>query len=298
MLKKRNMVESASGSSTLTLEAEANESLMLKELHVYNIAGADEDYKVTVNRKLMAHFKAPTDWFLAGSLPASGVVSILSELTKYGLGLDIPVGSGQKVEITAPGTNNYMELVYDVYTPDEQTPDLPYGSESDRYKLYQIISNSEAADDAGDVALDQSDLDAAFPAFPGGETVPGGMEMRLHALFGGGYSRGDGSDNTIQSTYFRMIKNREDILDKDMNGLILLGDANFTGDGKTYVTDAGRLNVPDANLPPRIILFEDPLVFKSGAELNCFMTVAENTAGDSAPAGDIKMGMVFEVIRV
>ena len=298
MIKRRNMVESASGTSTLTLEAESNESFLLKELKLYNIGASADDHKIMISRKMVAHFKAPADWYLLGSLPASGIRSTLSELTHYGLGLDIPVGAGQKVEITAPGASNYMELVYDVYTPDEQTPDLPYGTESDRYKLYQVISNSTAVTAAGDVALDQSDIDSAFPAFPGGDVVPGGMEMRLHALFGGGYSRGDGSDNTLQSTYFRMIKDREDILDKDMNGIILLGDASYTTDGKTYVTDAGRLNVGAANLPPRVLVFDDPVVFKPGTELNCFMTVAENTDGDTAPAGDIKMGMVFEAIKV
>lgn len=296
-LRQSGMVEVTSGTDAIALQMESNESCMVREIYYYVDGAQAEDIKVSVDRKVVLQFKAPSGWYLLANNYNGGYKSLMQYMAERGMFPQVPVGSGQKLTVTAPGASNYMAVVYDLYDADDIRPDMRNGSQASEYDLFQVISNSAAATAAGDIDLDDSDLDSIFPDFPGGDVVPGRYTMSLLSLFGTGYARGDGSDNTFQSTRLRMLGDRVDIFDKDLEGLLLRGDSSYTTDGADYDTIVGRMVMGLQYQDPKIVTFDNPIVFREGSELNVKMTVLENTDGDTLPANDLKVGMHFNVYR-
>ena len=294
-LRRSGMVAKTSGTTTLSLAAGANESFRVRELHYFPATAAAEDVDVSVDRKRILQFKAPSAWRLLGSLHDTGYASIVHELIMRGLFPTIPVASGETFEVSGGAASSYMEAVYDLYDADDVRAHEPNGSKSKAYRLFQVISNVAAVTAAGDVALGQSDLDSVFPAFPGGAVVPANTRMKLLALFGSGAEHGDGSDPEGHTTYLRLLKDREDILDQSLTGMSLVGDTTVTADALTYSSKASRLACGQQYVPPRIITFEDPPVFDEGTELNATITVAAGAGGTNFEAAGLKLGLIFDV---
>jgi hypothetical protein len=292
------MVEVAEGTSSLELKAEAGTSLQIVDIS-FGVDGAQaEDITLSIDRKAIHHFKFPSGWYGLAEFPASSYQSLYRYLRKKGLIRPIPVGEGETVSVTAPGANNTLEVVYDLYDAGDIVPNMYNGSKSDRYDLLQIISNSAAISADGDADLDQSDLDSEFPGFPGGEVVPGRTQMLLKGLFGTGVSEGTGAAVGIYTDRIKFLADREDIFDKDLNGLLYVGDLSRTTATAAYGTDHGRLDIGRQYVEPKIIQFDDPIVFGPGEEVDISVECVESTDGATLAAGEIKLGMIFEVQRI
>lgn len=297
MLIRSGMVERADTTTALSLAMPTGRAARIEDLYLYLNAAAAEDFSVTIDRKTILQFVAASGLYLLGQDHSGGQLSIMSALKAAGLFPIIPLASGETLEITAPGASNYMEAVYDLFSADEVKAEEPNGSKSDTYRLFQMLSNSGVLATAGDIALDQSDLSSVFPAFPGGEVVPANTTMDLLAIFGAAASHGTGAANGEYTTHVKMLADREDILDMDLGGINFLGDAAVTADAVTYKTVAGRLQAGVQHNPPRIIRFDPPIEFKAGQELNVFATIARTGAGGDFVAGDLQLGLVFDVTR-
>lgn len=294
MPKRIGMVCNASGANALSLVMGAGESAMVREI-VYHLAtAAAEDFKVTVDRKLAMQFKAPSGWNVVSRVTSLGR-SIFDVINSKGWFKGIPVAKGQTLALTAPGANNFVEVVYDLGEADEFTADMPNGSNASDYQMFQIVSNSGTRATAGDLALDQSDIDAAFPAFPGGKVVPGNVAIECHAIYGGGASLGTGAANGEYTTYIKLIADREDIMDKGLVGVLYRGDSARTTATVGYTTKAGRMCLAPTAAIPSLIELEEPLVFSPNEELNVFATLARTGAGGDFAAADVKLGFFFTV---
>jgi hypothetical protein len=292
------MVEVAEGTNALELKAEAGTSLQIVDIS-FGVDGAQaEDITLSIDRKAIHHFKFPSGWYGLAEFPASSYQSLYRYLRKEGLIRPIPVGEGETVSVTAPGADNTLEVVYDLYDAGDIVPNMYNGSKSDRYDLLQIISNSAAISADGDADLDQSDLDSEFPGFPGGEVVPGRTQMLLKGLFGTGVSEGTGAAAGIYTDRIKFLADREDIFDKDLNGLLYVGDLSRTTATAAYGTDHGRLDIGRQYVEPKIIKFDDPIVFGPGEEVDISVECVESTDGATLAAGEIKLGMIFEVQRI
>lgn len=297
MLLRTGMVERADGTTGLSLEMPAGRAAKIRGLYLYMAAAGAEDFTITIDRKMVFQFVAPSGMYLLGGSHSDGQIPIMDTMKREGLFPEIPLAEGEKLEITAPGTNNYMELVYDMYTAEDVKNTDANGSKSDYYRLFQVISNSGVRDTAGDLALDQSDLNSVFPQFPGGDVVPAGTTMELLALFGAAVSQGAAAANGEYTTYLKALADREDIFDLDLGGITFLGDVTVATAITVYKTIAGRIGAGVAFVAPRIVKFTPPMVFNPGAELNVLATIARTGAGGDFIAGGVKLGMVFDVSR-
>jgi len=297
-LRGQNLVAVATGTSALTLDAQANESYRVKRITYYATSALAEDFDVSVDRTRVLQFTAPSGWNLARSHPQGNIESLTDRLWGIGMHPIIPVARGQTLDLTAPGSGNFVEVVYDRFDADDVRPDEMNGSESSTYKLFQVISNSSAVGSGGDVRLDQSDLDDIFPAFPGGEIVPARTTMQLLALFGAPVARGDGSgSHTQHTTRLKFLKDRKELFDQSLAGTLFTGDESVTGSSVTYAADASRLDVARDGQQHRIVPFDTPLEFPAGEEVNVKATVQEDNTGGDLAAGDIKLGLLFNVNR-
>jgi len=289
------MVESTSGTTALTLEARSGESLLVKSIDNTAAASAAESISISIDRKRIMQFVAPATWNLLANLFPTGYHSIESVLRSLGLLAPIPVAEGETLEITAPGASDYLSVEYDVYDAGDIKSGLHNGSNGQSYDLIQVVSNSGVRATAGDLALDQSDLDSLFPAFPGGSVVPARTTMTLKALFGCPVTKGTGAANGEYTTKIKLLKDRSDILDKDLLGIDYLGSVAHTAATTVYGAVAGRISTNVAFVKPRVFVFDTPPVFEAGSELNVFATLGRTGAGADFVAGEVKLGMLFDV---
>tara|TARA_Y100000310_G_scaffold330007_1_gene400890 strand:+ start:698 stop:1576 length:879 start_codon:yes stop_codon:yes gene_type:complete len=289
------MVEKTNGTTALSLQMPAGQSAMIRDIFCDLAAAGAEDIDVSVDRKRIFSFVAPSTWYLLGSDHPAGAYSILSEIIKAGLFQGIPLGEGETLEITGPGAGDYMEAVYDLYDAPDISPMSMNGSKSKSYQLFQVVSNAGTRATAGDLELNQSDLDTIFPQFPGGAVVPANLRMELRCLFGSTATKGGGAANGEFTQYLKMLRDREDILDKDLTGMTFLGDATYVTAAVEYRSEACRFGVSGSFALPHIVVFDPPIVFESGSELNVIATIGRTGAAADFAAGDIKVGMLFDV---
>ncbi len=297
-LKGQGLVATTTGGSKLTLQAQANESYRVRKINVYHTVTAGLNIDVTVDRTRVLQFNEPSAWNIVGTVLASQTTSLTDKLHAMGMHPVIPVARGQTLEVSDPGGSRFIEVIYDRYDEGDVRADEPNGSESSTYRLFQQISNSAAVTAGGDVSLDQSDLDDIFPAFPGGEEVPARTTMQLLALFGGPIGRGDGGGNHTQhTTRLKFLKDRRELFDQSLDGMLFVGDQSVSGSTPVYGADASRIDVSRDGYGHRIEVFDPPIEFPSGEEMNVRATVQENNTGGDLAAGDIKVGLLFDVFR-
>lgn len=224
MLKRSNMIESIAGAVALSLTARTGEAIVVKDIDFYQAAAGAEDISISIDRKKVLQFKSPSTWRLLAHNRPTGYHSIYAEMIALGLLSPIPVAEGETITISAVGANDFLSVVYDVYDAADVKNTAKNGSKSDTYDLIQVVSNSGVRATAGDLALDQSDLDALFPSFPGGSVVPAKLTMGLKALFGAAVSKGTAAANGEYTTKIKLLEDREDILDEKLVGIDFRGD--------------------------------------------------------------------------
>lgn len=298
-LIRSGMVEHTSGTTALALKMEHGQSARVRRIEVVAAAAQADDYTIKIDRKSITQWKTPSAWYGMSDVLGRGYPTIVDALVAAGLWPVIPIASGEELTIDAPGANDYLEVEYDLYDEADVSADEPNGSKSATYRLPQVISNSAIVEAAGDAPLNQSDLDAQFPAFPGGEIVPSHMEMRLLAMFGtpAAISKATAT-HTQHTTYIKALADRADIFDKDLAGFPFVGNIDSATEAIDYAPDAGRLACGVAGVMPRLIVYKEPLIFPAGTELNVYATVVEDAAGGDFAAAAIKLGMLFDVVRV
>lgn len=296
-LIRPNMVENAKAAATASLYMPSGQSCRVKGIRGWRSTPVAEDLRVHIDRKLVLQIVNPIVWNVAQGTDDQGYEMLEDLLVREKLWPILPVGEGQTLEITQGNSDNwdYLEILYDLYDAADVARTEPNGTEALKYRLMQVISNSGTIAAAGNLALDQSDLDAVFPAFPGGDTVPSKTTMSLLALYGGPAACDDAAAGVGQATeYLRFVSGREDMFDKDLLGLIFAGDVT-EATATVYTTDAGRLRVPDASAPGQIIKFPEPIAFPAGEELIVRASILHTAAG--FVASEVKLGMIFDVER-
>jgi hypothetical protein len=297
-LRNPNMVETTTGTTDLELEMSSQESALVKSIRWHEPDGVAEDLKLTIDRKSVLQIKAPAGWRVCGGKRYDGYMPICDVLAEHGLWPYIPLGSGQKLTLTGGTANDVIEVVYDLYDADDMRPDMDNGSASSRFPLIQFVSNSSIVTSAGDWELDQSDLDAEFIDFPGGKTVPGNTRMEMLALFGAAASKGTGAAHSQDVERLKFLRDRVALFDDDLAGIYYQGDVSVTAADVAYKTIVGRMSAGLQYIPPAIIVFPTPLVFHAGDEMNIFAVVDEENAGGDFAAGEIVLGMLFDVHRL
>ncbi len=295
-LIKQGMVEKGTGANDGSLTMQAGESALIRDL--YYLAGHvnHEDVDIDIDRKRIMQFKAPVSWFLLHWYASHAFIPMVEAIKAAGLWPSIPLGEGQTFTAGSALNDAYMEIVYDLYEAGDIKSTDDNGSDARRYRLFQTISNSDTITAAGDWPLDQSSLDAVFPQFPGGAVVPAGTEMHLLGLYGAPVSKGGGAANGQYTTHLKFIANREDMFDKDLTGMNFLGNAAFVLADVEYQNVCGRLANSIEYLQPRIIAYDEPIIFKAGEELNVYATIAETGATGDLTAGQVALGLIFDVV--
>jgi len=292
------MVKVASTTTAMELIIPANRSALVTDIRYFIDGAQAEDISLSVDQKKILQFVAPSTWQLLARGIAGTLSSIFERFRELNMFAGVPLGPGQKLSMDPAGSGNYMEIEFDYADVGDFLPSMINGSESKMYQLFQVISNNAIMTAAGDHELNQSDLDSVFPQFPGGSVVPAKTRMHLRGLFGGPCGVGKASETTQNTTRLKMLRDREDILSHDLLGSLFMGDATVASDTVSYLSYGSSVQIPVAGQPAIVKVFDPPVIFEAGSELNTFVTLAETATGGDVAVGECKLGMLFDVERI
>lgn len=303
MLKQTNCVKHGLNTAALTLEADVGESFLVKAIYIGRCT-TDAYLSVKIDNFSVGYWlvKGKAGNQLGTQRLAYSGYNLMALLVKRGLPFSYPIAEGQKLSLGALDGIGIMQVVYDIYDAGDIRADMPNGTASKVFGFIQYMRESAVLQVAGDMLLDTSITPAEFPDFPAGKPVPARMKIKLHGIHGCPVADAASSGNLYYSTYLKLIREREVLLDEDRKGIPFLGDATVTGSanyGKTQSIIgqggelAGELNMYNSREP---LWFDPPLVFESGEELLVYLTFAKlltRTMAANLPAVDL----ILEVNR-
>ena len=302
-IRKANQMEWALGTTNLALQAEANESILVRGL--YSAGATGTHLTITVGQRTVGYFRTagalgnhipwPPGFSTVG--PVTGV-NLFDMLYANGIHRGFPIGSGQTMnwsDVNDAGSVN--AVLYDIYDRDDITPMMPNGSESKELDYINYGNSGATITTATDSTYDTQVNPAEFPAFPYAADVPGSHQITWFGVLGSTFapSENDGT-NDIATTYFKFIQNQTVLFDKDTTGLPAwqaLGaqSADQVGAAASLV---GNFSSTDQRLP---LMFDDPKVFQAGDELTAQVTTQIAGSGANYLIADQELGLILRSVR-
>jgi len=301
MLKQINCIKTALNTAGLTLEADVGESFLVKSIHVGRCT-TDAYMSIKIDNFSVGYWlvKGKRGNELGGQRLAYVAYNLMAYLVNRGLPFTLPIAEGQKLTCSALDGIGSIQVVYDIYTAGDILPTMPNGTMSKDFAFIQYMRESAVIAASGDMLLDTSITPAEFPDFPAGKSVPANMKIKLHGIHGSPVADYTSSSNGFYTTYLKLLREREVLLDEDRNGIPFLGYSAATGAAdykkvETLVGCGGEIAGPteDYKLDPPL-MFDPPLEFTSGEELLVYLTfvkVGDHTMAANLPA----VGLILEV---
>lgn len=306
--KEKYAIKTVVGTADLSLKADAGESFLIKSVKVYSAAGTYVTFKIEkttvgffrVDETYGNHLAFPKQ--LSADAAVTGLYSknLLDLLFEKGIFKGYPIAEGETFLLTgAGGAADIKSVVYEIHEAADQKPENPNGSKSKEYFVVNYGDTGAAIAAAEDARYDNCLNPAEFPAFPYGVDVPAKTEINIHGICGKEVGVRNATPATaIYSTFLKLLKDREVLFDEDRNGLLF----NFaqvtgtsvtrTGGGKSIIGNYDHL---DTRFP---LLFDDPLKFLSGDELNMYVSTLEPVDASSIAVAHQVLGLILTVRRV
>lgn len=297
-MRERGRQKTVTGTSAITLVADADESYRITNIEVYNPSSSYAT--ITVDRLVVGY------WRVGGNLgnhlqyrDEVGVkVSLLGMLVDKGIFRPIPVPSGLTMTITGVAqAGSITTITYDVYDPQDVKSTEPNGIESREYDLIQYGRYSTTLA-SGDNLYATQQTDNSFPPFPFGAVVPAKHKFAMRGILATPVHDGGTSPaRTQDTTRLKLVQNRKVLYDEDRLGFPLFssgvsivtlshtaGVASFTGNMSSV--DFAKPWMPDP-----------PLMFPAGEELNVYVTTTLTTGNALIAAADAEIGIIFNVTK-
>lgn len=281
MLTQGNCCKRAFGGTSLSLEAKAGESFLVRRL--YCEPHDDDDYLVLrVDRKTVGVYRANSKGGNQIGHQAAELypLNLMEYLESKGVNVAVPVAEGQTFSIDGINAATELVVVYDTYAAGDILATMPNGSDAKEYTFMQYMESSDTLSADGDMLLDVSLSPAEFPDFPCGKVVPARHTIQLLGLVGNPYAQGF-SSSVSRTTFVKMVKDRETLFDIDRIGIVFRGQASG-GHRDSYQTDFSLIGgchdgrqdsgKADIGFP---LMFDPPLHFVAGEELLVYVTTEQ-----------------------
>lgn len=301
MLRQGNCVKENIADAVLTLQADPNESFLIKGIYV-EPDSADDYHVLRVDRKTVGVYRVYGKTGNHLGLPTAGILykNIMEFLTARGINVTIPVAEGQQFVITKGAAASHVIVVYDVYDAADIRADMPNGSEAKEFTFMQYMDASSYPSTEGDVELDLSLSPAEFPDFPCGKVVPSRHTIDILGLVGCPVGHATDGTHYIVTDYLKMVKDRETLFDEDRNGLVFRHrrPINFGPQYHPIITQIGPcvpIELDEGHIPLADPLIFDPaLNFVSGEELLVYLSFT--SVGDpTLTAATIDLAAILHV---
>ena len=301
MIRQTNCIKRGLVTSALSLEARANESLLVRAIYITTITTAGY-LAVKVDNVSVGYWrrKGKRGNELGGITSTLVGINLMDLLVKRGLPFAIPVAEGQTLNLSIGDGAGSYQILYDIYDAGDIRPDMPNGTDAKTFAFMQYLRESAVLTASGDMLLDTAITPAEFPDFPAGKSVPANMEITLHGIHGCPVADAASGSNLFYSTYLKLVRERTVLFDEDRLGIQFLGNASASGAGdytlgESLIGSVGEVAAGGAiDIVAEPLWFDPPLVFGSGEELLIYMSFVK--VGTHTMAGDLSdIGLILEV---
>ena len=285
MLLQGNCVKRELGETSLSLEAKAGQSFLVKGIYC-EANSADEYLVLRVDRKTVGVYRVygKSGNHLGHISAEIFPMNLMEFLSKQGVNVSIPVAEGQTFSIDGINAATEIVVTFDTHSAGDITAIMPNGSEAKEYTFLQYMNSTENLAVDGDLLIDRSLSPAEFPDFPCGKVVPANTTINMLGLVGNPKAFGFGTSD-IHTTFVKMVKDRETLFDPDRIGIPFRGQASG-GYTHSYQTDfsliGGCLDGKEDSGKADIgypLMFDPVLNFVSGEELLIYVTIDQRGSG-------------------
>lgn len=261
-----------------SIEAPAGQSLLIKG--IYCRPSSNDTYltlqtdRVTVG---VWRVKGKSGNHLTHIRAASIKANVMEFLAAKGINVSIPVAEGQTFTVSRAAEAGRVVLVFDRFDAGDISPEMPNGSAAKEYVFMQYMNIGTGRNTSGDALFDTALSPAEFPDFPCGKVVPANHRITMLGLVGCPWNDSlDVGSAVIYTTHIKLIREREVLFDEDRQGILFdcywhTRQSNVYGAGFSLIgagmaeTGLGGTGDP--------LLFDPPLVFEAGVELNVYAVV-------------------------
>lgn len=285
MLLQANMVKRITASAGGDLEARSGESLRVRRIEC--IPSTTDSYiTISVDRVTLAYYrvKGKSGNHLSTILWSHLKQNIMEFLTESGINVTIPIAEGQVLNVKRYAETGNVMLIYDRFSAGDIKAADPNGSESKIYTFLQYAKVSPAPTASGDALIGVSLTPAEFPDFPCGKVVPPNHTIELLGIAGSPFVDGAAGPVSFATSFMKLVKDREVLFDPDRNGIPFDGQAaaatalaykaNFS-----LIAPCTEILLDSSVITNgRPLMFDPPLRFEAGQELNAYLTVVKTGA--------------------
>jgi len=299
------------GAGVLELRAEADRSIRVTRIRECGPCDAARYIEATIDRKSVAYFRCayPDSTFhsasdIAMNEPLSQItpdgqirhlaINIFDFMRDYGVPITYPVAEGQvfRIEVIAGST---VDVEYDLFDAGDVPKTEINGTESSEF-LYIERGSNPAAMVAGitQYMIVDSITPAQFPDFPFEGVAGAKSTFEIYGIIGQPSMEFVATPaEGFTTARLQLIHDREILLDPDRVGLQFLGNALSDVVGTSFE----RINsVVGHNCNPldRPLMFNPPLKFEPGSELNTIVTFRAPTAAACLTTNSIDVGYILK----
>jgi len=285
MLLQANMVKRITASGGGDLEAKTGESLRVKRIEC--IPSTNDSYiTISIDRVTVGYYriKGKSGNHLSTILWSHLKNNLMEFLTEYGINVTLPIAEGQTLNIKRYAEAGNVMLIYDRYTAGDIKASDPNGTESKLYTFIQYAKVGTAPTASGDALINTSLTPAEFPDFPCGKTVPPQHTIELLGIAGSPFVDGAAGPVSFATSFLKLIKDREVLFDLDRNGIPFDGQA-AAATALAYKSNFSLIApCTEILLDSSVItngkplMFDPPLKFEQGQELNAYLSVIKTGA--------------------
>lgn len=302
-LRRQNQMETAYGTTALSLKADEDESIIVRGM--YSSGASTAHMQVTVGQRTIADFRVAGALgnhlcFPRGATTAGPSIdgNLFDLCYDRGWHRGIPIPSGHTMTWTGPNASGSVNAVlYDTYDAGDVGRDAPNGPESSELDYVIYGSTGATISTAASSLFDTLVSTSEFDGFPFGFDVPGRTQITVFGLLGSPFapSENDGT-NDISTKQLKLVRNQTTLFDKDLVGLPYwqaLGtqSADQIGVGPSLVG-----NYSDTDRRPPLI-FPEPLTFESGEELSIYLVTQIANSGADMLVTDQEIGLICRSVR-
>lgn len=285
MLIQANMIKRITASGGGTLEAKAGESLLVKRIEC--IPSANDTYlTISVDRVTVAYYRVSGKSGNHLSTIRTGYIknNLMEFLEAQGVNIYLPIGEGQTLTVSRYAEAGNVMIVYDRHQAGDVLATQPNGSQANLFTFLQYAKMGTAPTATGDHLIDTAITPSEFPDFPCGKVVPARHTIEILGIVGSPFNAGEAGPAGFATTFLKLIKDREVLFDEDRNGIpfdaqdatatALAYTANFSliGSGTEMLVNTNAIT------PGKPLMFDPPLRFDAGQELNAYLTLVETGA--------------------
>jgi len=285
MLLQSNMVKRITALLGGDLEAKTGESLRVKRIECIPSA-ADTYLTLSIDRVTVAFYriKGKSGNHLSSIVAGYFKGNIMQFLNDCGINVTLPIAEGQVLTVQRANEAGNVMLIYDRFSAGDVKASDPNGTESKLYTFLQYAKVGTTPVAAGDFAVDTSLTPAEFPDFPCGKTVPALHTIELLGIAGCPFCNASAAGVYFASKFMKLIKDREVLFDPDRNGIPFDGE-DATAPNPVYASvfsligSGAEVQIATTDVTKADpLMFEPPLIFAAGQELNAYLTVAKGGA--------------------